>query len=118
MPTVSVAVIEASTRKALLQHGANETVAAALANAVARAEATANPVCGLYYLESYCAQLRSGRVRGDVDPVVSRPRSSTVCVDAADGFAQPAFLAALPEALRAVRETGVASLAILSLIHI
>ena len=112
MPNVPVTEIEATTRRALLRRGASEPVAASLADAVARAEATANPVCGLYYLESYCAQLGTGRVRGDAAPVVSRPRPGTVRVDAADGFAQPAFLAALPEALRAVREIGVASLAI------
>ena len=112
MPNLPVSEIEATTRRALARHGASEPVADALADAVARAEATANPVCGLYYLESYCAQLRSGRVLGDATPVVSRPRAGTVRVDAVDGFAQPAFLKALPEALTAVRETGVASLAI------
>lgn len=112
MPTLSVDDIRATTHRALTRHGATDAVATPLADAVARAEATANPVCGLYYVESYCAQLQSGRVRGDATPKVTRPRPGTVRVDAADGFAQPAFVAALPEAIAAAREIGVASLAI------
>ena len=79
---------------------------------VARAEALGNVICGLYYLESYCTQLRSGRVNGAVDPVVTRPRPSSVLADARFGFAQPAFAAALPEAVAAALENGVAILAV------
>ena len=43
-------------------HGAGPEQAAAVAKAVARAEAMGNIICGLYYLESYCVQLASGRV--------------------------------------------------------
>ena len=112
MPNVAVSEIERTVREALVRAGATAPVAATMADAVAWAEARGNRVCGLYYVESYCAQLRSGRVRGDATPAVDRPRPGTVTVDAADGFAQPAFLAALPEALAACREAGVASLAI------
>lgn len=109
---VSITEIEVRSRTALLAHGAGEMQAAWVAKAVARAEALGNVICGLYYLESYCTQLRSGRVNGTVDPVVTRPRPSSVLADARFGFAQPAFAAALPEAVAAALENGVAILAV------
>ncbi len=112
MPTISLNEIEATTKTALEQHGAASWIAAEVARAVRKAEAVGNRICGLYYLESYCTQLKSGRVKGDVDPVVTRPRSGVVHVDARFGFAQPAFTRGLPEAVAAAQECGVASLAI------
>ena len=112
MPKVSIESIEGAARAALMAHGAPDRVAGVMAGAVAWAEARGNRICGLYYLESYCQQLRSGRVRGDAEPRITRPRPGAVHVDAGFGFAQTAFLAALPEALRAMRECGVATLAI------
>lgn len=109
---VSVSEIEAQSRAALSAHGAGEMQAAAVAKAVARAEALGNVICGLYYLESYCTQLASGRVNGTVDPVVSRPRPGAVLADARFGFAQPAFATALPQAIAAAVENGVATLAV------
>ncbi len=109
---ISVSEIEAQSRAALLAHGAGEMQAAAVARAVARAEALGNVICGLYYLESYCTQLASGRVNGTVIPIVSRPRAGAVLADARFGFAQPAFDAGLPEAVAATLENGVATLAV------
>mgnify|MGYP006283235745 FL=1 len=112
MPHISVSEIETVARDALRAHGAEGDVAITMADAVAWAEARGNRVCGLYYLESYCLQLRSGRVDGAATPVVARPRAGLVHVNAANGFAQPAFLAARPEVAAAAREAGVASLSI------
>ncbi len=112
MPQVSLQEIETVTTRALERHGANPWIAAEVAKAVRKAEAVGNRICGLYYLESYCLQLRSGRVDGAVDTVVTCPRSGTVQVDAKYGFAQPAFARGLPEAVDAARACGVASLAV------
>lgn len=112
MPQVSLGEIESTTKSALERHGARPWIAAEVAKAVRKAEAVGNRICGLYYLESYCQQLRSGRVKGDVEPVVTRPRPGAVSVDAKFGFAQAAFARALPDALAAVRECGIASLAV------
>jgi (2R)-3-sulfolactate dehydrogenase (NADP+) len=109
---VQVPEIERISRLALLAYGAATGPAAEVARAIARAEATGNVICGLYYLESYCLQLRSGRVKGQVTPQVSRPRPGAVLADARYGFAQPAFAAALPEAVDAARQNGLASLAV------
>lgn len=112
MVSVSLEDIEARTKAALIRHGAAGWVAAEVAVAVREAEATGNRICGLYYLESYCRQLTTGRVKGDVEPKVARPRPGAVMVDARFGFAQPAFARGLPETVAAARECGVASLAV------
>lgn len=112
MPDISLDDIEAAARNALERHGADGWIAAEVAKAVRKAEAVGNKICGLYYLESYCVQLKSGRVNGAVEPVVTTPRPGTVVVDAKFGFAQPAFTRGLPAAVRAAKECGVASLAV------
>lgn len=109
---VSVTEIEAVSLAALRAHGAGAFQAEAVARAVARAEATGNIICGLYYLESYCTQLASGRVNGVVEPVVHQPRPGSVLVDAGFGFAQPAFARGLAPAIEAARANGTASLAV------
>lgn len=112
MIKISLDEIEARTQAALERHGAVPWIATEVARAVRKAESVGNKICGLYYLESYCKQLASGRVKGDVEPQVNRLRPGAVMVDAKFGFAQSAFARALPEALAAVKECGVASLAI------
>ena len=109
---IDIARIEALSKQALQAHGAAPWQAACVARAVARAEETGNVICGLYYLESYCRQLETGRVDGRVEPVVTTPRPGTVTVDARYGFAQPAFARGLPAAVAAARACGIASLAV------
>ncbi len=112
MPQVSLNEIEITAKAALERHGALPWIAAEMARAVRKAEATGNHICGLFYFESYCEQLVTGRVKGDVEPVVTQPRPGTVHVDAQFGFAQPAFIRGLPKAVTAAREFGLASLAV------
>ena len=112
MVQISLKDIRDTVQTALLAHGAEAFPAAEVARAVAAAESVGNKICGLYYVESYCQQLRTGRVKGDVTPTVSTPRSAVVHVDAHFGFAQPAFAYGLPVALDAARQAGVATLAV------
>jgi (2R)-3-sulfolactate dehydrogenase (NADP+) len=112
MPQISLDQIEQTVRQALTAHGAGEFAAAEVARAVRKAESIGNKICGLYYVESYCQQLLTGRVSGRVTPLVSSPREAAVVVDAGFGFAQPAFAHGLPLALDAARRAGVASLAV------
>lgn len=109
---VSLNEIENLTQKLLVKHGADEWIASEVARAVKKAEAIGNKICGLFYVESYCTQLVSGRVNGTVEPVVSSPKSGVVQVDAKFGFAQPAFKRGLQDALSAARENGIAQLSI------
>lgn len=104
--------IENLTNKALINHGASNWIAKSVAKAVRTAEAKGNLICGLYYLESYCNQLVTGRVNGTVEPFVSLPKTASIHVDAKFGFAQSAFERALPLTLETVKETGTCSLAV------
>lgn len=112
MVEVSLAAIRDVTAAALRRHGASTRAANAVANAVAAAESWGNRICGLYYLESYCLQLQSGRVRGDVEPTCTAPRPAEISVDAGFGFAQPAFAAGLAAAQDAARRHGIARLSV------
>ncbi|QXT38257.1 Ldh family oxidoreductase [Gymnodinialimonas ceratoperidinii] len=109
---IAIADIRAASEAALLAHGAGAFQAAEVAKAVARAEETGNIICGLYYLESYCTQLASGRVEGTVEPEISKPKQGVVRADARFGFAQPAFARALSQAVAAARDVGVATLTV------
>jgi len=112
MVQVSLDDVEKTVQAALLRHGADAFPAAEVARAVRVAESVGNKICGLYYVESYCQQLKTGRVKGDVIPTVTTPRPAVVHVDAHFGFAQPAFSYGLPVALDAARRAGIATLAV------
>jgi len=112
MVQVTLQEIEQVANQALVAHGANEHVATSVADAVRLAEGRGNKICGLYYLESYCVQLASGRVQGDVQPVVTSERPGAVRVDGKLGFAQPAFAAALPTVVEQTRQNGIVGLSL------
>ncbi|MEL0612594.1 Ldh family oxidoreductase [Marinomonas arenicola] len=104
--------IEDKTKQALVSHGAAPWVATEVAKAVRQAEAEGNLICGLFYLDSYCVQLTTGRVNGTVEPVVSQPKGSAIQVDAKLGFAQAAFSRGFDKAVEIAKLNGTASLAI------
>ena len=112
MPDINIKEIYDISRTALVQHGALTWVAGEVASAIAASESVGNKICGLYYLESYCEQLISGRVDGKAAPEIQLMRTGSVYVNAKDGFAQPAFSKGLPEALKVARENGIASLSV------
>ena len=112
MPDINIKEVYDISRTALVQHGALTWVAGEVASAIAASESVGNKICGLYYLESYCEQLISGRVDGKAAPEIQLMRTGSVYVNAKDGFAQPAFSKGLPEALKVARENGIASLSV------
>ena len=105
--TVNLDEVEIKTALALVNHGAKKWIANEVAKAVRVAEAEGNKICGLYYLESYCNQLKSGRVDGKVDPEVKKVSGSSVYVDAKLGFAQPAFSEGLNLAVELAKNNGI-----------
>lgn len=110
--TVSFEEIEQKSMQCLIAHGADEWIAKEMAQAIRYAEERNNPICGLYYLDSYCTHLRNGRVNGTAQPVVSQPKASAIHIDAKDGFAQPAFSKGIDQAISVARENGTCTLAI------
>ena len=112
MAKYTLAEIETLSKAALIAHGAGESQASAVAHAIAIAEGKGNKICGLYYLQSYCQQLQTDRVNGKATPIVTRPKPAALYVDAQFGFAQPAFAAALPDAIKATQELGTITLSI------
>lgn len=112
MPVFALDAIEELARAALQRRGARDSVAESVARSVRRAEADGIRRVGLGYLPTYLAHLTSGKVDGRVAPSVAVPRPATVTVDAAHGFAHPAFDAGLPDLLKAVRANGTASLGV------
>ena len=109
---LSLDEIEETTRRCLARHGAADSVAAEVARAVRVAEGNHNRICGLYYLESYCLQLESGRIDGHAEPVVNVDRPGAVRVDGRLGFAQSAFAAGFGVAVSAARSNGICGMSV------
>ena len=94
------------------RHGTSSQVAAVLARNMAQAERDGSHSHGVFRVPGYLSTLASGWVDGHAVPVVEDVSPGMVCVDARNGFAQPAHEAATPLLLRKVREVGLAMLAI------
>lgn len=112
MPRLSLDEVEALAFEALAARGAGPAQTRAVAASIRRAEADGIRSVGLGYLPVYLAHLGTGKVDGRAIPAVTRPRPAVVAVDAAHGFAHPAFEAGLPSLVEAARANGSASLGI------
>ncbi len=93
---------------ALHRAGASPLQAGPVATSIRAAEAEGTRGIGLGYLPWYCQHLRVGKIVGDALPVVQTPRPSVVTVDAAGGFAHPAYEAGEPALIAAARAQGIA----------
>ena len=81
--------------------------AAAVAQALVKAEADGLASHGLSRVASYADQALSGKVAGMVDPYLSQTGTAAVRVDAKGGFAYPAINLGLDWAIGHCRETGI-----------
>ena len=104
--------IETTTHRCLVYHGADDGIAGHVAHAVRVAEGNDNRICGLYYLESYCLQLDTGRIDGHAEPVVTVDRPGAVRVDGRLGFAQSAFAAGFDTAVAAAMANGICGVSV------
>jgi (2R)-3-sulfolactate dehydrogenase (NADP+) len=112
MAHFTLQAIEDMAHAALVRRGASGGNARSVAISIRRAEADGIRSVGLGYLPTYLGHLTTGKVDGNVVPVVTVPRPSTILVDARHGFAHPAFDAGLPALIAAARANGSATLAI------
>tara|TARA_R110000751_G_scaffold4347_5_gene21266 strand:- start:4646 stop:5692 length:1047 start_codon:yes stop_codon:yes gene_type:complete len=94
------------------RNGCSDRVADILAANCAGAEAAGSFSHGIFRIDGYVSTLRSGWVDGAAEPRVLVEAPAYLAVEAANGFAQPAFLAAREAFVERVRENGIAFLAI------
>ena len=112
MPTKTLDEIRNLIHRALVNAGTSEANAAAVTDALVAAEADGLRSHGLARLESYCGQVKSGKVDGQATPVLSQPAKAAIVVDAKSGFAFPAIKMGLDRAAELVKETGVVCVAV------
>lgn len=109
--------LRALARQALIAAGTSPGNAEAVADALIAAELDRIPSHGLSRLPFYAEQVRSGKVDGRAEPVLTRPAPAVLRVDARSGFAFPAIAQGLGAAEAALRETGALGLAIANSHH-
>jgi (2R)-3-sulfolactate dehydrogenase (NADP+) len=109
---LSLAEVEALSRKMLVASGASALQDDATARSIADAEADGIRTVGLSYLPTYCDHVACGKVRGDAVPEVATPRAATVVVNAHLGFCHPAYEAGEAALVAAARSCGVGMLAL------
>lgn len=109
---LSLEAIEDLAMRALVAAGTSEKNAHPLAVATAATEADGVSSHGLAYIPIYCEHVQCGKVDGQAEPLVTRPRPSVVKVDAATGFAHSAIDLGFAELIPSAKEQGIAVLAI------
>ncbi|MDE2385134.1 MAG: Ldh family oxidoreductase [Alphaproteobacteria bacterium] len=67
---------------------------------------------GFYWLQYYCAHLKSGKVDGKVRPKVQKLSPVGFRVDARGGFTHPAIEAGFEKLIPAARKSGIAGMAV------
>jgi delta1-piperideine-2-carboxylate reductase len=96
----------------LMRHGCNQANANAIAATMTAAERDRCHSHGLFRLPGYVTSLRNGKVNGHAAPNVERLAPSVVRVHGDRGFAPLAHEIGRAPLVEAVRETGMAALAI------
>lgn len=110
--TITLAEATSLAETVLRRSGASTSVASSVAGALILAESDGQRGHGLARLPAYADQVVSGKVDGRAWPTLTRPKTATVHVDAAHGFAYPALDAAIPALADVAPATGVAAAAI------
>ena len=94
------------------RHGTSAEVAAVLADNCASAERDGSHSHGVFRIPGYLSTLASGWVDGRAVPRVHDAAPGYLAVDAGNGFAQPAYMAAYGALVAKARANGIALLAI------
>jgi (2R)-3-sulfolactate dehydrogenase (NADP+) len=106
---LTIPELQAHVARALERAGTSSKAARSTARALVQAEIDGQSGHGLSRVESYAAQVCTGKVAGDAVPMVTRPRPGVVLVDVANGFFYPAIDAAANTIVAAARENGIAA---------
>lgn len=97
---------------ALAGAGALPANASYLADAVLDTELSGLDGHGFYWLQFYCAHLKSGKVKGRVRPSVRKLSPTSFRVDAKGGLTHPAIEAGFRKLIPAARRYGIAAMAV------
>ncbi len=97
---------------ALLAEGVPRPAAASVARALVAAEAEGQMGHGFSRVEDYVRQVRSGKIAAAAQVVLTRPATTTICVDAGHGFAYPALDCAIEAGIETARAHGTATMAV------
>jgi (2R)-3-sulfolactate dehydrogenase (NADP+) len=102
-------VIETTIARALMKAGTSPPNAASVARALAQAEIDGQKGHGLIRVAQYAMLLAARKVDGTATARITATRSATLMVDAASGFAYPAFDLALAQLPSLARAHGIAA---------
>ena len=119
MTTLSLSLEEIHTlaHDTMIANGCDAANAGALADIVTRAERDGSHSHGLFRVPGYVKALRSGKVDGAAQPVVTRRTPAVVHVDGGGCFAPLAQAVGLPVLAEAAAEIGVAALSLTNIHH-
>jgi (2R)-3-sulfolactate dehydrogenase (NADP+) len=111
---IKLSVTEARTliEGALVGAGAAPERTGYFADAILDTELSGLEGHGFYWLQFYCAHLRSGKVDRAAEPRVERLSDTAFRVHAANGFAHPAIEAGFKRLIPAAKKYGVAAMAV------
>ena len=110
--TLSIEETERLVAGALQRADVGPAQAASVAHALVTAEASGQGGHGLRRIPAYSGQAKVKKVDGHASPVIEMSRAATMRVDAAEGFAYPAFDLAIERAPAIVAETGVLAIGV------
>lgn len=108
MPRLTIEQARSLCADALRRAGAAPAPAASLARALIDAEASGQQHLGIAHLPDHLDAIRQGRIRGDAEPVLSRPAPAVIASDAGAGIAQLGFDMAFDDLVAAARTFGLA----------
>jgi (2R)-3-sulfolactate dehydrogenase (NADP+) len=107
--SILIADLEALIVRALEASNTSAANAASVARALTQDEIDGQKGHGLSRVPSYAAQARAGKIDGHATPASRRTRTATLMIDAANGFAYPAFDMAIDALPAIAAETGIAA---------
>ena len=115
--TIATADLEAVVARAMQSSNTSPDNARSVARALVGAEVDGQKGHGIWRVASYAGQSRSGKIKGYAVPTAQRVRSASLLIDAAQGFAYPAFDLAIAELPQLVAATGIAAASITRSTH-
>ena len=95
-----------------IRHNTAKENARLVAQALVRAETDGKLGHGLSRAVGYAAQARSGKVNGMARPILSRPKTAAIHINASNGFAYPALALAVEHLPATAKAHGVAVAAV------